>query len=54
MGESAVMILPKYALTKVVNATKINLNCLCTYVDELLIMYWTAEELDRLLILMIL
>ena len=45
MGESVAMILPKYALTKVVNATKLNSKCLYTYGDELLIVYWTVEKL---------
>ena len=48
MGESVAMILPKYALTKVVNATKLNSKCLYTYAygDELLIVCWTAEKLE--------
>ena len=49
-----VMILSKYALTYVANATKINSKYLYTGIDELLIVYWTVEELERLLILMIL
>ena len=36
LGESTVMIYSKYALTKVVNAAKMNLKCLYTYVDQLL------------------
>ena len=31
-----------------------NSKCLYTYVDELFIVCWTVEELERLLILMIL
>ena len=54
LGESVVMILSKYVLTKVANATKINSKCSYTYVDELLIAYWTVEELEKLLILMVL
>ena len=37
LGESMVMIYSKYALTKVAIATKMNLKCLYTYVDKLLI-----------------
>ena len=44
----------KYILIKVENATKMNSKCSYTYVDELLIVCWTVEELDKLLILMIL
>ena len=41
-------------LTKVAKATKTNSKCLYTHVDELLVVCWTVEELERLLILMIL
>ena len=47
MGESVVMILSKYILTKVANVTKMNSKCSHTYVDKLLIMCWTVEELER-------
>ena len=54
MGESVVMILSNYALTKVTNATKMNSKCLYTYVRELLIVCWTVEKLaQKLLILTI-
>ena len=52
MGESMIMIYSKYALTKVVNATKMNLKCLYTYVNKLSITY--VEELNKLLVSMIL
>ena len=50
MGESVVIILSRYLLTKAPNATKMNPMCSYTYVDELLIVCWTEEELERLLI----
>ena len=48
MGEPVVTILSKYLLTKAPNATKMNSMCSYTYVDELLIVCWTKEELERL------
>ena len=54
MGESVVIILSQYILTKVAIATKIILKCLYAYVGKWLIVCWTIEEPERLLILMIL
>ena len=54
LGGSVAIILSKYVLTKVTDATKINSKCSYAYVDELLIVYWTAGDLERQLILMML
>ena len=52
LGGSVTTILSKYVLTKVTNTTKMNSKHSYTYIDELLIVCWTVEELERLLILM--
>ena len=37
---------------KVANATKMNSKCSFAYVDELLIVFWTVEELEGILMIL--